>query len=65
MPRSHVCAFCGHEFPHGQGIMYVKTDGTILWYCSSKCKKNSLKLKRDSRKLKWTAYYGKKERGKG
>jgi len=45
--------------------MYVKNDGTILWYCSNKCRKNSLKLRRDSRKLKWTDHYGKKERGKG
>ncbi|RJX16299.1 50S ribosomal protein L24e [Candidatus Bathyarchaeota archaeon] len=65
MPKPKICSFCGKEFPQGMGIMYVKNDGTILWYCSSKCRKNSLKLRRDSRKLKWTAYYGKKERGKG
>jgi large subunit ribosomal protein L24e len=45
-------------------MMYVKNDGSILWFCSSKCRKNALKLKRDSRKLKWTAYYGKEEKGK-
>ena len=27
-------------------------------YCSNKCKKNALKLRRDRRKLKWTEAYG-------
>jgi large subunit ribosomal protein L24e len=65
LPRSRNCSFCGREFPQGTGMMYVKTDGSILWFCSNKCKKNSLKLKRDSRKLKWTNYFGKEEKGKG
>jgi len=37
--------------------MLVKNDGTVFWFCSSKCKKNMLELKRDSRKLKWTKKY--------
>ncbi|RLG91794.1 MAG: 50S ribosomal protein L24e [Candidatus Hecatellales archaeon] len=65
MPKPRVCSFCGKEFPPGTGMMYVRNDGVILWYCSSKCRKNSLKLHRDSRKLKWTVYYRKKEKGKG
>jgi large subunit ribosomal protein L24e len=44
--------------------MYVKNDGSILWFCSSKCRKNSLHLGRDARKLPWTKFYGKEERGK-
>ena len=60
-----VCSFCkeSYEFPSGTSV--VQKDGNVRYYCSSKCRKNSLKLRRDSRKLKWTAYYGKKERGKG
>ncbi|MEM2960815.1 MAG: 50S ribosomal protein L24e [Candidatus Bathyarchaeia archaeon] len=65
MPKPRVCSFCGREFPAGTGMLYVRNDGMVLWYCSSKCRKNSLKLKRDSRKLKWTEYHGKKEKGKG
>jgi len=64
LPRLRKCSFCGLEFPQGTGMMYVKNDGTVLWFCSSKCRKNSLELNRDSRKLKWTAYYGKEEKGK-
>jgi large subunit ribosomal protein L24e len=48
------CYFCGREIPKGRGIMYVKADGTIFYFCSDKCKKNSLKLKREGRKVKWT-----------
>ena len=29
----------------------------MRFYCSSKCRKNALKLKRDKRKLKWTEAY--------
>jgi large subunit ribosomal protein L24e len=64
MPRAHQCSFCGGEVPPGTGIMYVKTDGSTLWFCSSKCRKNALELRRDSRKLKWTKYYQKEERAK-
>jgi len=42
--------------------MYVRGDGSILWFCSSKCRKNAVNLKRDARKLKWTKYYKKEER---
>lgn len=64
MPRPKKCSFCGNEFAAGTGIMYVKNDGSIFWFCSSKCRKNSLNLKRDARKLKWTTYFGKEEKGK-
>jgi len=43
--------------------MYVKRDGTIYWFCSRKCRVSMLEFRRDPRKLKWTEYYGKKERG--
>lgn len=65
MPRKYICSFCGEEIAPGHGLMYVRNDGVLLWFCSSKCEKNSLKLKRDSRKLPWTKYFGKEERGRG
>jgi large subunit ribosomal protein L24e len=64
MPKPRKCSFCGVEFPAGTGMMYVKNDGTILWFDSSKCKKSSLLFGRDARKLKWTTYFGKEEKGK-
>ncbi len=48
------CSFCGKEIKKGSGKVFVKDNGTILHFCSSKCEKNMLKLKRDARKLKWT-----------
>ena len=54
MPRKYGCSFCGKEFLPSSGLMYVRNDGTILRFCSSKCRKASLDLKRDPRKLKWT-----------
>ncbi len=47
------CSFCNKEIPKGTGIMYVKKDGTIYYFCSKKCEKNMLKLKRKAKKLKW------------
>ena len=51
------CFFCGKPITTGYGIMLVKNDGSIQWTCSDKCKKNLRKLRRDPRKLKWTAKY--------
>ncbi len=54
------CTFCGNEIHKGTGIMFVQKDGKILHFCSSKCEKNQLKLKRKPRKFKWTKFYEKK-----
>jgi len=34
--------------------MYAKKDGTVHYFCSSKCRKNFLKLGREPRKVRWT-----------
>jgi len=34
--------------------MYVKKDGSVLYFKGSKTMKNMLKLKRDGRKIRWT-----------
>jgi len=57
LPREHSCSFCGRNFKSGIGMLYVKNDGTILWFCSNKCRVNMLKMNKDPRKLKWTAHY--------
>ncbi len=55
------CSFCGREVPRGTGKMFVKKDGTILWFDSKKCEKNMLKLGRISREHKWTEAYRKEK----
>jgi large subunit ribosomal protein L24e len=64
LPRTYTCSFCGKDFPQATGIMFVQSDGSIFYFCSSKCRKSMMVFHRDPRKLKWTVYYGKKERGK-
>lgn len=51
------CVFCGGETHDFMGVHLIKNDGVVDFYCSSKCRKNSLKLKRDKRNLKWTVAY--------
>jgi large subunit ribosomal protein L24e len=47
------CSFCKSEIELGTGKMFVKNDGRIFYFCSSKCSKNMLKLGRESKKVKW------------
>jgi len=51
------CSFCGTDIPTGTGVMYVKKDAKQLFFCSRKCEKNLLKLKRKPRTKKWTTSY--------
>ncbi|MEM4271935.1 MAG: 50S ribosomal protein L24e [Candidatus Pacearchaeota archaeon] len=51
------CVFCGKEEHAFKGVNLIANDGTINYYCSSKCRRNALKLKRDKKKLKWTEAY--------
>ena len=48
------CSFCDSPVSKGTGMIYVKKDGTIFNFCSSKCRKNSLDLGREGRRQKWT-----------
>lgn len=49
------CSFCKEEISKGTGEMHVLKDGTALVFCSSKCKANRLKLKREGRLVQWTS----------
>ncbi len=55
-----ICSFCGEEIEPGTGKVYVRKDGKLLYFCSGKCEKNMLKLRRNPRKLKWTKYYNRR-----
>jgi|TARA_Y100000310_G_scaffold91953_1_gene89484 large subunit ribosomal protein L24e len=50
-----ICNFCGDTLPVGTGKMFIKKDGTILYFCKMKCEKNMLTLGRNPRKQGWTA----------
>lgn len=47
------CSFCGEALRKGSGIMFVKRDGSLLYFCSNKCQRN-LEMGRKPEKLKWT-----------
>jgi len=47
MPK---CVYCGKLYDVPRGLTFVMNDGRILYFCSSKCRKNML-MKR--RKVKW------------
>ncbi len=61
MVERRICSFCGKEIEPGTGRMYVKKDGTVLFFCSSKCFKNSMELKRVPRRVGWTKDYAREK----
>ncbi|MBI4415877.1 MAG: hypothetical protein HY557_02705 [Euryarchaeota archaeon] len=66
MPTKRVCSFCGNEIEPGTGKMFVRKDGTVFFFCSSKCEKNLLDLRRVPRTVPWTrAAVQAKARAKG
>ncbi|MBI2126192.1 MAG: 50S ribosomal protein L24e [Thaumarchaeota archaeon] len=48
------CSFCGKTVPWGEGVMMIRNDGAVHWYCSAKCRKSATIFRRDPRKFKWT-----------
>ncbi len=62
-----LCSFCGNELVEGEGLRLFRRDGSAMNFCSRKCEMNSLKLKRNPAKFKWTQRYAstaKKAKGK-
>ncbi len=57
MSESKICSFCGIEIERGTGRMYIKKDGTIFNFCTKKCYKNMVELKRVPRTTNWTSKY--------
>lgn len=62
MVDTYVCSFCGDKIEPGTGKMYVRKDGTIFYFCSSKCQNNYC-LGRVPRRVEWTEA-GRKALGK-
>ncbi|MBI2542079.1 50S ribosomal protein L24e [Candidatus Woesearchaeota archaeon] len=48
------CTFCGNIIEIGTGKMYVQKDAKILYFCSTKCEKNHIKLGRKFLETKWS-----------
>lgn len=48
------CSFCGEPIEPGTGKMFVRKDGTILYFDTNKCYKNMIELKRVARTTLWT-----------
>ena len=40
------CAYCSAEIKKGTGTMFVYNTGLIKYYCSSRCFKNDVQMKR-------------------
>jgi large subunit ribosomal protein L24e len=47
-----VCSFCRVQYEFPRGTTMVQKDGTIKFYCGSKCKKNS-EMGRNNKKVTW------------
>lgn len=48
------CSFCSKEIKLGTGKQLIKDDGKTLNFCSRKCEKNMIDLKRRGRTTNWT-----------
>lgn len=57
------CDFCKNSIPKGTGKIFVKKDGKVFDFCSSKCEKNMLVLKRKPRTTKWTKEFHEVKKG--
>jgi len=61
MVEQHLCSFCGEQIEPGTGKMYVKKDGTVFLFCTNKCYKNMVDMKRVPRNITWTKAYAVKK----
>lgn len=62
MVDMYTCTFCGDGLEPGTGKMFVRRDGSIYYFCSTKCQ-NNYKLGRAPRRVAWTKA-GRKALGK-
>ncbi|MBN1431927.1 MAG: 50S ribosomal protein L24e [Methanomicrobiaceae archaeon] len=62
MVDTYTCTFCGEKIEPGTGKMFVRKDGSIFYFCSSKCQ-NNYRLGRVPRRVEWTEA-GRKALGK-
>jgi large subunit ribosomal protein L24e len=51
------CTFCGKTIEQGTGKIFVEKEGKVLNFCTLKCEKNMLKLRRKPITTKWSTKY--------
>ena len=56
------CSFCEHDIPTGTGKIYATKEGATRYFCSRKCEKNLLVLKRKPQRVRWTTRYREEKR---
>jgi len=56
------CTFCGINIKKGIGKLFVYISGKTANFCSNKCEKNLLQLKRKPVRTKWTEEYRKEHK---
>ncbi len=56
MPK---CTFCGISIKTGTGKMFIHNSGKVSNFCTNRCEKNLLKLKRKPLQVRWTEAYRK------
>ncbi len=49
MPK---CSFCQASYEFPRGLTYVLIEGSVMHFCSSKCRKN-FEMGRKNKKVKW------------
>jgi large subunit ribosomal protein L24e len=64
MVERRICSFCGQEIEPGTGRIHVRKDGTVFQFCTSKCYKNMIELKRVPRRTAWTAQFFREKEAK-
>lgn len=55
------CIFCSKPQEPGIGTIFAYNDGRVIYFCSSKCRRN-FKLKRDPKRIKWARSRDKQEK---
>lgn len=50
-----ICNYCKSDIVRGTGTLYIKKSGKFAYFCSSKCEKNALILKRNPADKKWSS----------
>lgn len=46
------CFFCKNDLKKGSGLLFARKDGTLLYFCSNKCKRY-FEMNKKNWKYKW------------